>query len=174
MALIETMAPESADGEIAAIYKSFLDGIGMIPKPIEMFSASPGLCKIQGELIGYYRSHPNLDISLTTLIRFLVAHHIGYQSCVTFNTAVLKRLGMDEKEIEAVISDPESAPLEKKDKVMLLFVIKAMKTPEFVTQEDMVTLRDQGWSDSDIFDALNHAALMLGPSIMMKALKMDG
>jgi hypothetical protein len=60
-----------------------------------------------------------------------------------------------------------------KDKAMLLFVLKALKTPQEVSREDMDALHQMGWTDSDVYDAVFHGAGMIAPSFMMKAFKMD-
>ena len=78
---------------------------------------------------------------------------------------------MSEEDIKALPSKPELAPLEEKDLAMLLFVMKGIKSPESVTREDMDRLHELGWSDTDIYDALHHGALMIGPSVLMKAFK---
>ena len=39
---------------------------------------------------------------------------------------------------------------------MPLFVLKAVKTPEAVQQNDIDGLRELGWNDKDIFDAVAH------------------
>jgi len=80
---------------------------------------------------------------------------------------------MDDDDIEKLSSQPETAPIEDKDKAMLLFVLKAIKTPDDVTQKDVEALHEMGWSDRDIYDATFHGAGMIGPRFLMKAFKMD-
>jgi alkylhydroperoxidase family enzyme len=81
--------------------------------------------------------------------------------------------GMSENDIEKIAEDPLQAPLEDKDRAMLAFVMKAIKTPDTVVKEDMEELHDMGWTDADILDALTHGTNMIGSSILMKAFKMD-
>jgi len=59
--------------------------------------------------------------------------------------------------------------LEEPQKALLLFVLKAVKTPQSVTAEDIDALHKLGWSDQEIFDATYHGASMVGPSILYKA-----
>ncbi len=56
---------------------------------------------------------------------------------------------------------------------MLAFVMKAIKSPDAVKQQDMDQLHDLGWADRDIMDALVHATNMVGASILMKTFEMD-
>ncbi len=56
---------------------------------------------------------------------------------------------------------------------MLAFVMKAVKTPDTVGNEDIDQLHKLGWTDNDILDALTHGTNMIGSSILMKTFKMD-
>ena len=59
------------------------------------------------------------------------------------------------------------------NRAMVAFVMKAVKTPDAVEQQDMDELHAQGWADSDIMDALAHGTNMIASSILMKTFKMD-
>ena len=173
MALIKTVAPADAEGDIEQAYSVFLKAVGVVPKPFEMLSVSPELMKIQGQVLRYYMNHPTLGFPLLTLIRFLISQEYNYQFCIHFNQNLLKMQGMEEGEIEEVVSEPDKAPLEEKDKAMLLFVLKAIKSPDAVDKADVDGLHGLGWTDKDIFDAVHHGAGMIAPSVMMAAFKID-
>jgi alkylhydroperoxidase family enzyme len=81
--------------------------------------------------------------------------------------------GMTEEDIEKMVADPSLAPLEDKDRALLSFVTEAIKDPDAVGQEDMDHLRDLGWADSDILEAMAHGANMVASGILMKTFKMD-
>ena len=81
--------------------------------------------------------------------------------------------GLSDEDIETMEIDPLQAPLDDKDRAMVAFVMKAVKTPDVVEKQDVDKLHDQGWTDSDILDALAHGTNMVGSSILMKAFKMD-
>jgi alkylhydroperoxidase family enzyme len=129
--------------------------------------------KIMWQSVQYYTQHPNLSFGLLSTIRYLVAQQYDYAFCTSFNKNFLMMQGMSEEDIQKVVEDPLQAPLEDKDRAMLAFVMKAIKTPDAVAEEDMKQLRDLGWSDTDILDALTHGTNMIGSSILMKAFKMD-
>ncbi len=172
MALITTVSPEKAEGQIAQAYKPFLDTIGVVPKPLEMMSSSPVLLKLQAEPIGYFMQPPPLGLPLLTFIRLLVAVEYDYEFCIGFNSGLLESQGISADQLSSAKTDPSQAPLEEKDKAMLLFVLKAVKNPEAVEQNDVDGLRELGWNDKDIFDAVAHGMGMIGPSKMFKAFKM--
>ncbi|MBU1155577.1 MAG: hypothetical protein KJ921_06985 [Proteobacteria bacterium] len=173
MAIIKVVPPEQAEGKVKEGYGLF-EKLGMVPTPFQMYSSSPGLIGVRLQSLGYFRGHPNLSMPLLALIRMLVAEELKYYYCISLNREILKAIGiMDEDAAAKVLADPENAPLEEKDKAMLLFVLKAVKTPEEVTAEDTQKLRDLGWSDGDIIDATSHGAGMVADGIMFKAFKMD-
>ena len=80
---------------------------------------------------------------------------------------------MSDEDIEKMEKDPLQTPLDDKDRAMLSFVIKAIKSPDSVEEQDVDKLHDYGWTDSDILDAMTHGTNMIGSSILMKTFKMD-
>lgn len=172
MELLKTVSPEEAEGFVAEVYAGFQERLGSIPKPVQMMSASPGMFEDHIGTIQYFNNHPTLSFPLLTMIRFLVAPECGWNFCIDFNRSLLKQMGMDEEEIKETQSDPEKAPLEDHERAMLVFVLKAVKTPEAVTKEDIDRLHELDWNDSDIYDASFHGARMQSMSTLFNAFKM--
>ena len=81
--------------------------------------------------------------------------------------------GLSDEDIENMEKDPLNAPLDDRDRAMVAFVMKAVKSPDAVEKEDLDQLHELGWVDSDILDALAHGTNMIGSSILMKTFKMD-
>lgn len=173
MAILKTVDPRTAEGKVKEIYDTMLKNVGIIPSPMQLASASPGIMSFLWESIKYYSKHPNLSFALLSSIRFLVAEHLNYQFCTGFNRQILKKQGLSDEDIKQMIDDPKKTPLEDKDQAMLVFVLKAIKSPDDIEQDDIDRLHDIGWNDGDIFDALAHGTNMVGSSILMKAFKMD-
>jgi alkylhydroperoxidase family enzyme len=81
--------------------------------------------------------------------------------------------GLTDDDIDKMEKDPLQAPLDDKDRAMVAFVMKAIKTPDAVEKQDVEQLHDLGWTDSDIMDAMAHGTNMIASSILMKTFKMD-
>lgn len=173
MSLINTVTPERAEGAIKEAYEMFMENIGVIPKPLEMMSASPALFELQLRRIQYLSQHPNLSFALLAHIRYLVAHSLDYPFCTDFNKIMLKKQGLTEEDIRAIEADPSKSLLEANENDMLAFVVKAVKTPSAVTAEEIQHLRDVGWDDRDMMDALSQGVSMIDHSIMMEVFQMD-
>ena len=173
MALIQTVEPDMAEGQVKEIYETMQKNAGVIPAPLQLASASLWMLDMVWQSVQYYSRHPNLGFGLLSSIRYLVAQQYDYAFCTGFNKNLLKMQGLSDEDIEKMEQDPLQAPLEDKERDMLAFVMKAINTPDTVVQEDMDHLHELGWTDSDILDALSHGTNMIGSSILMKTFKMD-
>jgi hypothetical protein len=160
MALINTVTPAKAEGIIKEGYDMFMQKAGIIPRPMEMMSASPALFELQLKRIHYFSTHPRLGFALLAHIRYLVAQRLEYRFCTDFNAYILKKVGVDDATFEKMKADPGACLLEDNDKAMLVFVMKAIKAPGSVTAGDIV-------------DALAQGVSMIDHSIMMQAFQMD-
>ena len=173
MALIQTVKPEDAKGKAKEIYDTMQKTAGLIPAPLQLASASPWMLDMVWQSIQYYTQHSNLGFGLLSTIRYLVAQQYDSAFCTGFNKNFLMMQGMSEEDIQKIEEDPLQAPLEDKDRDLLAFVMKAIKTPDAVEKEDMDHLHELGWTDNDILDALAHGTNMIGSSILLKTFKMD-
>lgn len=173
MAIINTHTPATADGEVKEILDTVQGMMNTIPGPMELASASPWMIKNVWASVQYFSQHPNLGFGLLSSIRYLVAKQSDFVFCEGFNKNFLQLQGMTDEDIDKMVEDPMQAPLEDKDRALLAFVTKAIKDPDAVGQEDMDHLRDLGWTDSDILEAMAHGANMVASSILMKTFKMD-
>lgn len=173
MALINTVSPEQAEGKMKEAYGMFIENLGVIPKPLEMMSASPAIFGFQLQRIHYYTEHPTLSFALLSHIRYLVSHNLHYSFCMDFNKHILKKQGLEEDDIKRIEADPAKSLLEEKESAMLTFVVNAVKEPSAVKAEEIKQLREMGWEDKDLVDALAHGVNMIDHSIMMEVFQMD-
>ena len=173
MALINIVSPEKAEGKMKEAYDMFIENLGIIPRPLEMMSASPAIFDHQLQRIRYYTDHPTLSFALLSHIRYLVAHNLNYSFCMDFNKHILKKQGLEDDDIHKMEADPTQSLLEEKDSAMLAFVVKAVKAPSSVQADEIKRLKEMGWEDRDLVDALAHGVSMIDHSIMMEVFQMD-
>ncbi|HTY23002.1 MAG TPA: hypothetical protein VMC85_07720 [Desulfomonilaceae bacterium] len=173
MALIQTTPPEKAEGKLAELYAEMEQTFGMVPNNARMLGVSPAILDNQIQLIGYYMGHPTLSTSLQAMIRLLVSKACQSPYCQNLNTGLLKKAGFTEEQITDMQTDPGQAPLDEKQKALLLFVLKACDNPHSVTGEDLDGLRALGWRDRDIFDGVALGARMVGTNIIFDTFKIE-
>ncbi len=110
---------------------------------------------------------------LLSHIRYLVAYDLNYSFCMDFNRLILKKQGLEDDDIKRIESDPSKSLLEEKDSAMLAFVVKSVKEPGSVKAEEIERLKEMGWEDKDLVDALAHDVNMVDHSIMMEVFQID-
>lgn len=174
MTLIQTVSPETATGEVAAVYAEVKERFGFIPAVLQLRSASPTLLRLMMEGQGYYMQHPTLSAPLLACIRMLVSQRNQCTYCIDLNASLLINMfGWSQDQVEATRTDIAAANLSAKDKAMLRFVVDAVADPHAVQASTLDTLRALGWSDADILDGLNHGAVMSASDILINAFKVE-
>lgn len=174
MSILQTVKPEDATGEVAAIYAQMKEVMGRVPTNFQLFSATPVLLKQQWEYIGTILKHPTLSMPLTTSIRMLVSQDNHCNYCIDMNSGMLINMaGWTPEQVAATRADFNSSPLSPKEKTLLGLVLKQTRDAKSVTVADMQTVRDAGWTDSEIFDAVNHGARMMASDILISGFKAE-
>jgi uncharacterized peroxidase-related enzyme len=174
MPLIQTIAPEDATGELAKIYKVIEAMRGTVGNNAQLFSVSPELLRQQMDFIRFYMNHPTLSMPLLAAIRIMVSSGEECQFCIDYNTGMLINMaGWTFDQVTEMRKDPKSANLPERETAMLLLAIKAVRITHSVNADDLDTLREMGWSDSDILDAVSHATRMLATDIIFNTFKIE-
>ena len=174
MSILQTVTPETATGEVAAIYAQIQQAWGQIPTAIQAYSANPFLLKQQWEYYGSIMQHPTLTLPLTTCIRMLVSQAGNCTYCIDMNAGMLINMfGWTPDQVAATRANYLDSPLSLKEKTLLGLVLKMTRDSTTVTSADMQAARDAGWSDSDILDAVNHGARMLAGDIIINGFKVE-
>ncbi len=174
MSIIASVAPEKSAGLVGQIYEQMQQAFGRIPNAFRLFSISPAVMENQWQNNRYYFQHPTLGFPLLASIRMLVSQENECEYCIGMNAALLiQHAGFTPDQIAAMKRDASAAPLEARDKAMLLFVLKATGAPKTVERADVDALHALGWSDGEIFDAVNHGARNVAVDILFNAFKIE-
>lgn len=174
MPLIQTIAPEEATGELAKLYK-IIEAMGRtVSNNAQLLSISPELLRQQMDFIRFYMNHPTLSMPLLAAIRIMVSSGEECQFCINYNTGMLINLaGWSFEQVAAMQNDPNAANLPEREIAMLNLAIKAIRNAHGVTANDLDTLREMGWEERDILDAVNHATRMLATDIIFNTFKIE-
>lgn len=173
MALVTTVAVEDATGVVKEGYEMFLKNVGTIPQPIQLLSISPALFEMQLNRIRYFGKHPKLSFALLAHIRYLAAQSLDYSYCIDLNGHFLKKLGYDDEALRRIEDDPSASLLEEDEGAMLSFVIRGMKKPSSITAADIARLKELGYEERDMVDALAQGVSMIDHAIMMQVFQVD-
>jgi alkylhydroperoxidase family enzyme len=173
MALILSIPPEEATGILAELYQTAEQLFGVVPNNVRLLGTSPAILENQFHFFEHYMEHPALKPLFLSAIRMLVSGRSGSPYCEKLNTEMLKRMGVPADKVEACKRDLEQAPFSEKEKALLGFVLKAMENPKSVSSEDVELLKQMGWTDSDLLDAVAHGARSVATNIIFDTFKID-
>jgi uncharacterized peroxidase-related enzyme len=174
MSLITTTQPHQAEGMAAQVYSEIESMFGFVPNAIRLDSINPGHMARHWQGIKESLGHETLSAKLFTLIRLLVSEATHCEYCIGLNAGILMQMhGMSQEEIATVKQSPETAPLDAKEKALLLFVMKGVTDSNSITAEDIETLKRQGCNEREIFDAMAHGAWQVAGDIMLNAFKVE-
>ncbi|MBF0466071.1 MAG: hypothetical protein HQK88_14070 [Nitrospirae bacterium] len=173
MPLIKTVSPEEATGKTAEIFAVAKERLGRVPNVYQLYATTPTLLEIQFNSMGYYMNHPNLSMGFLAFVRMLVSVGTNCEYCIDFNKNLLIQSGIGADVLNETIKDPKKAPLPEKEKTLLLLVLKAVKNPRSVCASDVDELRNLGWSDRDILDAVIHGANNSAADIIIDTFKVE-
>jgi hypothetical protein len=142
---------------------------GIVPPHWELFAK---LNPIRFELfikeIGYLLNHPHINPDFFAMSRLYVANREDFGYCKSFNTKLLLSRGYTKGELADIKSDFTLA-LDPKHQALADGMKKAIYNPNDFTKDSIESLKEIGWSDEDILDAIDHGAFLFKFSKILKA-----
>ncbi len=170
--LIDPTTAADERKSVDAIFSAIEESLGFIPEGLKLYGISPPLLKSFVTAIGYFRSQTRLSQELLAMIRYLSASRHDCRFCIDFNEAILLQLGKELDDIRASRENPDTAPLSDKEKALLKYALDALEEPDAIDEARTEALREQGWSDRDIFEATYVAANNRAFTTMLKTFKL--
>jgi len=174
MSLLNIATVENATGEVKEIYDEILGMFGMVPNGIKTFSINPKALKMQWEGIKNVLSKDKEDRLLYGLVRYLMSNRNDCKYCIDFNAGMLiSQCGVTQGELDETFKNPANAPLNEKNKALLLFAIKSIKNAHSVDANDINTLKQLGASEIEIFDIVKSASHMFVVNTLYDTFKVE-
>src|SRR6266849_1618003 len=86
------------------------------------------------------------------LLKVAAAHHNAY--CVTAHHHMLRSLGVPESQLNLIMIDHHRANISAADVALLDFALKLGKQAPWISREDILRLRNHGFSDESVLEAV--------------------
>lgn len=155
MARFNAVDPSKANGKA----KELLDGVkaklGMVPNMARVMAESPAVLEaylgFSGALAGGH-----LASKLREKIALLTAQQNHCNYCLSAHTAIGKMVGLNAEEIAAGRS---GRGVTEKETVALAFAARVLEAKGEVSESDISTAREAGYSDGDLAEIIAHVAL---------------
>lgn len=157
-ALIQPKAPAGEEQKVAGLLGAMEQRLGFVPDGLRLYSFSPPLLENFIGNISYFNGGSGLDPRLMSMIRYLVSWQAECRYCIDLNETFLTNMGVDLDAVRAARDNVDAAPLPMRELLLLKFALQSVNAPDSIGPADLALLRDEGWSDRDIFDVVVQAA----------------
>jgi len=166
---IRTVDPADAAGKVAEIYEQFPPELG-IPPTFRMLSASPALMERQWQTMQFWQANEALSRPFLVAVRYLMTGLLGLSECQAINGKLLRIIGLSAEEVEALSGDPADWPLSEPEQALLEFVVRSVPERRSASADELSRLRDLGWTEATILEALAYGGMVLGTVSCMAVL----
>lgn len=171
--LLKPQPPVGEEARVEAVLTKVQESFGFVPDGLRLYSISPPLLETFVATVSYFHDESQLPPALLAMIRYLVSWRADCQFCVDLNEGFLTHMGYELEVIRAMRTDPEQAPLEEKEKMLLRLALMAVFKPAQIDHDTLEKARQAGWSDRAIFDTVAQAVSNQTFNLMLHSFKVD-
>ncbi len=172
-ALITPTLNSEEQAKVDAMFAMAEEHMGFVPDGLKLYSVSPPLLEAFLGNVGYFMAHPSFRQEFLATVRYLVASKSKCTFCIDFNEAILSNLGADIEAVHAARDNPDMAPLTDKEKALLKHVLATLDDPMHQTKEALDALKQTGWTEREVFEALLVGSNNRSFSTMLKAFNVE-
>lgn len=174
MSLLDIPKEENASEEVKAIFNEMKSMIGSVPNGMKLWSVNPRALKAQWSGMKSILSLPKEEQKLYTIIRYLASDKNACNYCIGLNAGMLiNYYGVTKDELISMQEDPASAPLDERNKALLLFAMKSIKDADSVSEYDINLLKQLGISEEEMFNIVLAASHMFVVNTLFKTFKVE-
>ncbi len=172
-ALITSTLSRDEQTQVDAMLAAVEERMGFVPDGLKLYSVSPPLLEAFLGNVGYFMAHPSFRQEFLAMVRYLVASKSECNFCIDFNEAILGNLGVDIGAVHAARDNPDMAPLNDREKTLLKHVLATLNDPAYQTRTSLESLKQTGWTEREIFEALLVGSNNRSFSTMLKAFDVE-
>ena len=156
MYFISTTAPQTANQEVAELYRRLQGSSAYLPNYARVFSHRPALMAQIGQLMKCLMEP--MEPRLWDLVNLAAARACNSSYCsLAFAHKIIAR-HFSEDELEAILHDLPSAPLHPGERAAMEYASLVARDASALEQHHIDALRQHGYGDSTIFDITADAA----------------
>ncbi len=162
MSWIPIVTEDQANAEVQRMYAYIRERWSFVPNYFYALGRNAQLLQDQTHLYtnAMFDERPG---GLPRLIKEQIATVVSALNtstyCLAAHMEILGRLGMPRPVVRALATDFTHAPLEPKVMALMQFVAKLTRQPADMVQADADRVKEAGWTDSEIFEAVLVASL---------------
>jgi uncharacterized peroxidase-related enzyme len=159
IAWLSVPADEDVPAEARELWEKPLEKLGFVPNVLRVMALRP---KHLVTWWAYMQELMTGESGLTKAQREMIAVVVSVENrchyCVVSHSAALRKLTGDPVFADQIATNYRYAPLELGERAMLDYAVR-LTTDSSATEDDVRELREAGWSDEDILDIAQVAAM---------------
>lgn len=169
MSRIKVIENQDANPEQAELYAGITAALGMVPNFLKVLANSPVALR---SFLGLHQiaNAGSLDVQTRERIALALAEQSGCQYCVSAHTAIGRRTGLDNAEMEA---NRAGGSQDVRAASAVSFARALVEHKGEVTNEELEAVRKAGYSDADIVEIITHVGMNLLTNILGKASRVE-
>jgi uncharacterized peroxidase-related enzyme len=153
-------AEEDAPAGVQELYGKANEKLGFIPNVLRVYALRPRHLELWN---AFYDDLMRGDSTLTRPQREMIAVVVSTANrchyCIVSHSAYLRKLTGDPVLVEQLRTNYKYAELEPRERAMLDFAVKLTEQSAACTEADVEALREAGWTDEDVMDIAEVAAM---------------
>jgi len=160
IAWLAVPSDDEVPGEVKELWAKPLERLGFVPNVLRIFALRPR------HLTAWWRYYDDLmrgDSGLTKAQREMIAVVVSVQNrchyCIVSHSAALRKLTGDPGLVDRLATGYKYAELDPKERAMLDFAVMVTEASHTASEADVDALRSAGWSDEDVMDIAQVAAM---------------
>ncbi len=169
MSRINVIEANDANTEQTALYDAITEQLGVVPNFLKVFANSPEALKAFLGLHGIAGAG-SLEAQTRERIALALAEQNSCQYCASAHTAIGRKAGLDNEEMEANRAGGSS---DAKAAAAVTFARSLVEHTGEVTNAEIQAVRDAGYNDSDIVEIITHVGMNILTNILAKASRVE-
>ena len=169
MARINIVTAESANPEQKALFDAIQSKLGIVPNFLKVFANSPEALKAFLGLHGIANAG-SLDALTRERIALALAQQNACQYCLSAHTAIGRKAGLDNAEIEA---NRAGSSHDAKGAAAVRFARALVAHSGEITSAELADVRNAGYGDAEIVEIITHVGMNILTNILGKASRVD-
>jgi uncharacterized peroxidase-related enzyme len=160
LAWLDVPSEAEVPEEVRELWAKPLEKLGFVPHVLRIFALRPE------HLLRWWNYYDELmrgESGLTKAQREMIAVVVSTQNrchyCIVSHTSAVRKLTDDPVLADTLASNYKYATVDAKERAMLDYAVKLTLESDRCTEADVERLREAGWSDEDVFDIAQVAAM---------------
>jgi uncharacterized peroxidase-related enzyme len=160
MAWLHVPGEDEVPAGVTELWEKPLERLGFVPNVMRVFALRPDhLLRWWSYYDELMRGESGLTKAQREMIAVVVSATNRCHYCVVSHSAALRKLTEDPVLVDQLATGYKYAPLEVKERAMLDFAVKLTEESHRSREDDVAALREAGWTDEEIMDIAQVAAM---------------